>query len=249
MVVRVLALNKPILKLESAAFILSLQVRQMFEKLGSDLSKQTILSQYLKFLICFMGRWNIARRWLEQPHFYQIGGNSATANVCFGFRWLYASKLAKALPDDVGFLMRRDHGVHGVNFERKVNYSYDGVFYEGRIFLHFVSTTTVPPASSMIILQDDGMGKGHLLQGMKVKPDTIQFTVERSICIVQMALHALLRDVWYKTWKRTIDEFHGICITEVSKPLPASPAIQTADTKLFTWVGDTVVKEIFRDLI
>lgn len=193
------------LNLESAAFILSLQVRLQFP--GHDPSwteRQSFLQ--LRFLACYLSSWPLCREWLNYPFHIQWhdGRDVPVTCACFAVRWLYPAREA---PIDAGFAVQRESG-----WLPKSGGGRGALVKEGRLLVRSVSTCGVPFVSTTVILRDMIHGPVISWPGIKVDSERIEFTAERSVCLLQMTLDTLFEEVWYKNWNRLLDAIDD-CVT------------------------------------
>jgi hypothetical protein len=78
---------------------------------------------------------------------------------------------------------------------------------EGRISLRFVSSFSIPPIFSTVILQDFPVDRSNL--GRKLldfQSPRIHVAGESSISILQLALDGILEHAWYRGWMCLLDE-------------------------------------------
>lgn len=187
-------------------------------------------------LFAFISDWQLAREWLEWSflHHYEDGPEAKVLTVCFAFRWLYPVQPVERSCDENGFLVHRENGYlplrswRGevkVSTEGHLSVPFGAMVSEGRVSLRsFSIDSQVPPTTSMIVLRNAPSSKDPPDQsyGTNITSERIQFTAERSICLVQTTLRALLEDVWYKNWNILLDEIDDRLRISVSDPIPAS---------------------------
>ena len=190
---RLVTLGREVMDLKSAAFILSLQVRQQFQAVDADR-----LLHY-RFLVSYLSSWHLAREWLLGLYVLRSTSAPRVAMIHFSMRWLCPTE---PLPAFVGFLLQREWGV----LPKPGNRPAVSV-REGRISLRFVSSFSIPPIFSTVILQDFPVDRSNLgPRLLDFKSPRIHIAGQSSISILQLALDGILEHAWYKGWVCLLDE-------------------------------------------
>ena len=199
------------MNLESAAFIISMLVRQrLLEVDNTSFWRDTELFLQYRFLVCFTGSWSVARELLDNPLFPFGSYESGTILNChFAFHWLSPSK---ELKPDFGFFMEREYG----NLI-KPGGGPEALIREGRVLIRFPSNTGTPHASRAVLLGDcPNTHRGPFLS-VHINWVKIRSASRNGICILQLALHSLLMDTWYRYWTLLLDEVDGCVHVRVSE--------------------------------
>ncbi|KAK3297305.1 uncharacterized protein B0H64DRAFT_457373 [Chaetomium fimeti] len=188
-----ITLGREVMDLKSAAFILSLQVRQQFQAVDGDR-----LLHY-RFLASYLSPWPLAREWLLHLCFLRLTGVPRVIMINFSMRWLCPTE---PLPGFVGLSLEREWGLLPKPGNRPAV-----PVREGRVSLRFVSSLSIPPIFSTVILQDFPVDRSNL--GSKLftsRSHRIRVTGESSISALQLVLGNILEHAWYKGWMCLLDE-------------------------------------------
>jgi hypothetical protein len=213
-VYRLITLDRDILEIKSAAFILSLHTRQSFPNLSPSAAALERFLHY-RFLVSHLGPWNLAREWLLYPFLIrpvaQSNGPVHIATISFSMRWLCPTQIS---PGFVGFLVQREHGLLPKPGGRPVTVK------EGRISLRFVSSLSVPPVFSIVMLEDFPIACSNL--GPKLlayKNPALRVVGENGSSVLQLVLDNLLENTWYRGWMSLLDEIDDCVKVQVCEPL------------------------------
>jgi hypothetical protein len=221
-----------VLNLESAAYILSLGVRQAFwafrpsqDHSGSsgdymnrsssdshggasdgDGSSFDVSGLYLhlQFLSAFLGSWNQARRWAPQV----FGSRTLLLNTniwnvdALGFAMRWLCP-SDDLPGGTGFPLQRESGSLP-----KIGGRPPSLVKEGRVMFLFTGSIAIPPVFSMVVLSNCGPRSNEAYNVFnEAKPHyEIELVGEQSISIMQLVLMNLLEAAWYQGWVSLLDE-------------------------------------------
>jgi hypothetical protein len=191
--------------LKSAAFVLSLVVRQQFH----DANRGWARFAHYRFLASYLCAWQLAREWLLRPFYFRLHEEPRAVMINFAMRWLCPTE---QLPGFVDFLLQRESGLLPKPAGRT-----PVLAREGRISLRFVSSFSIPPVFSTVILQDFPVDRSSL--GPKLfecKFNRMRIVGESSISIVQLVLVNTIENTWYRGWMRLLDEIDDCVKVQVS---------------------------------
>jgi hypothetical protein len=200
-----------VMGLDLAAFILSLQVRQSFQRVPMvDLK----CYPHYRFLVSYLSSWQPAREWLISIFHVRSYRQTRIALINFAMRWLCpAQKLAPKFAR-AGFLVQRDHGLLP-----KLGGEAAVLVKEGRISLRFVSSLSVPPVFSTVILRDLPTPGYRDPEVLAYRSDKLRVVGERlsGISVLQLNLYNLLQSAWYRGWMTLLDEIDDSVKIKVCK--------------------------------
>lgn len=146
---RVVVGHESVLDIESAAYILSLRVRQTFWEHGSCFDVFD-LARYCSFFAAFLCSWNMARQWTEHIVPSTTDSPRTVHHVSFAMRWLFPSE---GQSRGAGFLLQRESGWLPRTGRRP-----PVPVTEGRLLLLFLTSNTNPPVFNMVILSNGPAG-------------------------------------------------------------------------------------------
>jgi hypothetical protein len=207
-----------VLNLESAAYILSLRVRQAFwdyARLADDHSSLSDeqrcsfdvdnLFLYCRFFSAFLGSWNMARAWSLRSigcRRFTITDTKLVYYLGFAMRWLCPSNDQPG-GTGTGFPLQRESGRLPKTGRRPPS-----LVKEGRVMFLFSSTTDIPPVFSMVVLSNCGPRSAVAYDVLdETKPNSdIEVVGEQSMSIMQLVLVNILENVWYQGWVSLLDE-------------------------------------------
>ncbi|KAL2168718.1 hypothetical protein VTG60DRAFT_6889 [Thermothelomyces hinnuleus] len=168
-------------------------------------------------VLSHLSAWQLAREWVLEPFRLRLGGGPPTAMIHFTMRWLCP---CDELPGFFGFLLCRETGVLPKSDGRP------GISVrEGRVSVRFISSCTVPPVFSAVIIQDFAVGRSNL--GPKLlggKPHRLHVFGESSISVLQLVLLNILENAWYTAWTGLLDEIDDCVKVQPADILNANAA-------------------------